>query len=88
MDLSVYWSTPFKRANGDALSSSEIGGYLIRYRETDSDHYSLILITDPSVNQFVIRNVWGAQTTIEVAAFDKDGVYSNFNTALDNASHD
>ncbi len=76
--VTIYWEKPLLRANGEPLNYSDIGGYEVRYKSKDDANYQYIRVTDSSVTQFSIQNVNLAKTTFEVAAFDTEGIYSNF----------
>ncbi|MEJ2044917.1 MAG: fibronectin type III domain-containing protein, partial [Reinekea sp.] len=60
----------------------EIGGYEVRYKKTADTQYTTVMINDNSVEQYVIDELENADSySFEVAAFDTDGVYSQFITA-------
>lgn len=83
--VTLYWSAPSQRLNGDYLSDTDIGGYEIRYKQATEASYQNILIDDASIDQYSIIDLPNADTyTFEVAVFDSDGVYSEFVVALAN----
>ena len=83
-DVMLYWSTPSERANGDSFTEGEIGGFEIRYRESDDEKFKTIVITNPKIDQFLIESIDIKNVTIEVAVFDTDGLYSDFIKATSN----
>jgi hypothetical protein len=81
-DVTLYWSAPMTRINGQALEQGEIGGYEVRYKKTADTQYTTVMINDNAVEQYVIDELENADSySFEVAAFDTDGVYSQFITA-------
>jgi hypothetical protein len=83
--VTLYWSAPLERVNGEVMESAEIGGYEIRYkRETDSS-YTNVVIADASIDQHSIEDLVDVDSySFEVAVFDTDGIYSDFVVAMAN----
>lgn len=79
--VSLYWSAPSHRINGDDIAIDDLGGYEVRYRKTDEQDYTRVVIDDPLIEQFHIDDLAESDYVFEVAAFDKDGLYSDFVTA-------
>jgi hypothetical protein len=77
----LYWSAPTERVNGDAMNSTEIGGYEIRYRKSSSSSTYTSITVSNDTNQYTIELPDGADYDVMVAAFDTDGIYSDFVTA-------
>jgi hypothetical protein len=75
--LTLIWSQPDARENGDFLSSDEIGGYEIRLKDLDGKVVRSIVITDPGRNQVNIGQNSGAYL-YDIATFDNRGLYSMF----------
>lgn len=83
--VTLYWSTPLERLNGDALTYSDIGGYEIRYKTPAEDTYSSVVIDDPYADQYSLVDLANAgDYVIEVAVFDTQGIYSDFVVATAN----
>ena len=79
IDVTLYWNPPAARENGDLLATSEIGGYEIRYRpEGSTDDYSTVTIDDGNVDQYLFQGLDDTTYRFEIAAFDQDGLYSEF----------
>lgn len=76
--VSLYWSAPLERVNGEILNRTEIAGYEIRYRKEDGGQYERIQIEDSSVTQYHIDNLTTADYRFEVATIDTNGLYSDF----------
>ncbi|MDX1268387.1 MAG: fibronectin type III domain-containing protein, partial [Oceanisphaera sp.] len=81
LSVTLYWSVPMERANGDPLSLDEIGGYEIRYRETGAEDYVTLVINDAGTDQYLIEDLPGGDYEFQVATFDSNGIYSDFVTA-------
>ena len=81
--ITLYWSAPIERVNGELMTLEEVGGYEIRYRKNNEMFYSNILIEDSSVEQYTLAGISNAKDyVIEVAVFDSLGVYSDFVVAV------
>ncbi|GGX53533.1 fibronectin type III domain-containing protein [Saccharospirillum salsuginis] len=87
IDVTLYWSPPATRENGDVLATSEIGGYEIRYRLDGSSDYTTVVINDGSVDQYLFQGLDDTTYQFEIAAFDQDGLYSEFVVASYNPHH-
>lgn len=75
----LYWSVPLERTNGDLITTTELGGYEIRYKKPDDPGYRHIVITDARVDQYSFSDIEQPERLIfQVAAFDLDGLYSDF----------
>lgn len=75
----VQWSTPTYRENGKTLLISEIGGYSIRYKSTESADTQIIQVTPGSVTQYALPfDVKSGYTMLQIAVYDTDGLYSNY----------
>ena len=72
------WSVPTERENGEPLAVDDIGGYEIRYRAGDAEEFSSVIVPDGSATSFTLNDLTGANYAIEVAAFDTDGLFSDF----------
>ena len=77
--LTLYWSAPVERLNGEPMDFSDIGGYEIRYRAMNSDNYTNIVIDNPAVEQYSFDALTNVNDLVfEVAVFDANGIYSEF----------
>ncbi|MCH8551550.1 MAG: fibronectin type III domain-containing protein [Natronospirillum sp.] len=82
LSVSLQWSPPYERVNGSPLSHDDIGGYEIRYRSTDSDSYTVVMIDDPVTQRYYFDDLSSDGDYIfKVAVFDRNGLYSEFVTA-------
>ncbi|MEP4545271.1 MAG: hypothetical protein ABJ000_03770 [Saccharospirillum sp.] len=78
-DVMLYWETPQERINGDTLPPEELGGYEIRYRQANDNRFTVVLIRDNDTDQYLLKDVRNPESAIiEVAAFDHEGIYSNW----------
>ncbi|WP_196160979.1 fibronectin type III domain-containing protein [Reinekea sp. G2M2-21] len=81
--VTLYWSAPIERMNGDPMLFSEISGYEVRYKGPNDRGYITLLITDPATEQLTITGMKDVATySFEVAVRDTNGVYSDFVTAI------
>lgn len=77
--LTLYWSAPVERLNGEPMDFTDIGGYEIRYRAMNSDNYTNIVIDNPAVEQYSFDALTNVNDLVfEVAVFDANGIYSEF----------
>lgn len=70
------WQPPTERENGNSLSSAEIGGYEVRYRNQTENTYEYLSVA-ANQHQLEIDGLYG-DYLFEIAAFDTNGLYSNF----------
>jgi len=75
--VGMNWTPPNARLDGTVLDMSEIGGYEIRYKLVSAANFTYISINDPYTTQYNFSWLEG-NYVFQVAAFDKNGVYSNF----------
>lgn len=71
------WNIPSLREDGTTLDITELGGYEVRYRLLSSTEYTYVNIEDAYKNELDIPWLEGTYV-FEVAAFDKNGLYSRF----------
>lgn len=74
------WTPPDQRENGEAMTADEIGGYEIRY--TVGDETFRTVVPDGSATGYDVAGLDPAvvpgATTFEIAAYDTNGLYSEF----------
>lgn len=81
--VTLYWFEPESRVNGEKLADGDIVAYAIRYRHETSQRYTT-LVVDNEVGRrsYYFPAIADPENTIfQMAAIDKDGLYSNFVTA-------
>ncbi|OZY87634.1 hypothetical protein CBP51_11885 [Cellvibrio mixtus] len=71
------WNIPHLREDGAALDTTELGGYEVRYRRAADTEYTYVSIEDAYKNELNLSWLEGTYV-FEVAAFDKNGLYSRF----------
>lgn len=71
------WDVPRFREDGSYLDISELGGYELRYRRHGDEHFTYVSINDPWKNYYQFRSLEG-DYIVQVAAFDRNGLYSKF----------
>jgi uncharacterized protein CbrC (UPF0167 family) len=74
--VTLRWSTPNARENGEYLELDEIGGFEIRYKAVNDTAYASKVINDNHTNNITL-NVTG-NYQFEIATFDSNGLYSVF----------
>jgi hypothetical protein len=75
--VAITWTAPDKRENGAQIYIEELGGYEIRYKKIGEPQYIYLSITDPWTQ--IYRFDWlEGEYIFQIAAFDKNGVYSPF----------
>ncbi|RYY01402.1 MAG: carbohydrate-binding protein [Gammaproteobacteria bacterium] len=75
--VGMSWTAPSGRLDGTVLDITEIGGYEIRYKLATDANYTHISINDAWTTQYNFAWLEG-NYVFQVAAFDKNGVYSSF----------
>ncbi len=75
--VGITWTAPTKRANGTDLYIDELGGYEIRYKKKADSNYTYVTINDPWTQDYKFDWLEG-DFEFQIAAFDKNGVYSPF----------
>jgi Carbohydrate binding module (family 6) len=75
--VAITWMAPDKRENGAQLYIDELGGYEIRYKKTADTKYTYVSINDPWTQSYKFDWLEG-DYIFQIAAFDKNGVYSPF----------
>lgn len=80
--VSLYWSEPLERMNGEKLEPGEIVGYVIRYRDSADSRFQTIRIDNGLTFQYHFDRISNPKNVVfQVAAVDKNGLYSDFVTA-------
>ena len=75
-DISIYWSAPTQRVNGDTITLSDIAGYEIRYKEKSDTDYSYVLIANGKQDQAQLTDInKHGSYPFEVAAIVNYGIY-------------
>lgn len=75
--VGLSWLAPNQRENGTFLDVTELGGYEIRYKLSGAASFSYITINDAWTTQHMFNWLEG-DYVFQIAAFDKNGIYSNF----------
>jgi hypothetical protein len=75
--VGMNWIPPSQRRDGTVLDMSEIGGYEIRYKLASAADFTYVSINDAYTTQYNFPWLDG-NYVFQVAAFDKNGVYSSF----------
>lgn len=76
--VTLYWSAPLERVNGDTMNVTDIAGYEIRYREVGATEYTKVVVNGYEVNNYYIDELSSADYVFELAVFDTSGLYSDF----------
>lgn len=75
--VTIQWSHPTQRENGDYLELNEIAGYEIRVRPANSSTFSSYPISGNQTTSYVLNN-YVATMIVEIAVYDTEGLYSEF----------
>ncbi|HET8904327.1 MAG TPA: hypothetical protein VFN16_10060 [Saccharospirillum sp.] len=80
--VTLYWSEPMTRVNGDPLADDDIIAFAIRYRHETSRRFTTLVVENSGADTYYFPSITDPDNTIfQMAAVDKDGLYSNFVTA-------
>lgn len=77
-DLVLEWRKPDERENGAYLEDFEIGGYELRFRSAGSASYQRLVINDGLTTTVTLPMQDLSSYTVEIAAFDTDGLHSRY----------
>jgi len=81
--VTLYWSEPMSRVNGDPLADDAIIAFDIRYRHKESRRFTRVIVDNSGADSYYFPSISDPENTIfQIAAIDKDGLYSNFVTAV------
>ena len=75
--ITLNWTHPSKRENGQFLELDEIGGYEIRFKQPTYDNYTYILLTGNRTTSFS-TDLIPPNSSIEIAVYDTNELYSSF----------
>lgn len=83
--ITLSWTTPSSRANGDPLSPTEIGGYEVYYFKEDSQQGEgeTLTITDPSANSVTTPKLATGTYYFAIASYDTTHLYSDISDYID-----
>lgn len=71
------WSTPTHRVNGDPLPVEQIGGYEVRVVYPDGTEETVV-VPDSRAVGYELPNLPPGEYLFRIAAYDTDGLYSEF----------
>ena len=71
------WDVPDERENGEYLELYELGGYELRYRVAGSDDHQTVILEEGDAWFYEIDGLEGSYE-FTIAAFDSNGLYSEF----------
>ncbi len=81
--VEMSWIAPNLREDGSFLDITELGGYELRYKLLSAADFTYISIADPWTNFYNFSWLEG-NYVFQIAAFDKNGLYSNFVNVVQN----
>jgi hypothetical protein len=76
--ISINWSIPSARENGDDLFPYEIGGYEVLYKKTDDTLYTSEIINDSQTVSLDIEGLSPGDYEIKIASFDTENLLSDY----------
>lgn len=77
--VTLEWSIPDMRENGEYLELDDIGGYELRYKKATDTAYTTIIIEDGGVDSYTLNKLSG-DYEFSIATYDTDGLFSEFVT--------
>lgn len=81
-DVSLYWSTPLERVNGEPMARDDIQGYEIRYRHKSESSFRKVALQGSTQDSYHFGAIKDPENYIfRVAVIDQQGHYSDFVTA-------
>ena len=77
-NISLYWTIPSSRLNGESLAVSDIGGYIVRLSNRRYSFFETYRINNPRLEKLQINDVPLNGSELEIATFDNSGRQSPF----------
>ena len=76
--VTLSWTTPSSRVDGNPLPLTEIGGYEIYYfmEGSSQGEGETLLVADPMANQVTTPRLVAGTYYFAIASYDVDGIYS------------
>jgi hypothetical protein len=81
-NVRLQWVAPATRADGSALSLSQIAGYRIHYGTSSGKYTNSIHVNDPSATAYTIANMQAGTYYFAVTALDTNGLESTYSSAV------
>lgn len=78
LSATITWDVPTERENGAELVLSDIGGYEVAYRATNSEVFETVLIANPTQASVELSDLAPGEYEFIIAAYDSEGLYSDF----------
>jgi hypothetical protein len=76
------WIAPTQREDGTALTTTEIGGYQLRYKLRSASAHSVVTIPSGSANSYLLSGIGAGDYEYQIVVYDKDGLYSGWVTIV------
>lgn len=76
-DVTLYWAAPTQREDDSSLSTTELGGYVIRYKSAIGNEFTSIYIPNALTGSYIVPNLVG-EYEFQIAAYDKNNLHSKF----------
>ncbi len=80
--MSVTWSAPSARANGDPLSLSEIAGYQVYYGTKAGNYPNQIDVNNPTAESIEIAGLTSGTYYLVLTTIDSDGRESSYSPEI------
>jgi len=77
-DVSLSWSAPVTREDGDLLSLSELEGYRVYYGTGKDDLNALVDLNDSAETTYIVTGLSPGIYYFAVTAYDFDGLESGY----------
>jgi hypothetical protein len=80
--IALSWDAVLERQSGAAMTEEQLGGFLVRYTNHDSNVQRVVSITDGSARETVLSGLVEGLYSVEVATVDKHGFVSDYSAAV------
>lgn len=80
--VSINWTAPTTRTDGNSLSLSDIAGYRIYLKNASLNEIGRIYLSDPSVNSYTIEWLGTGEYYIALTVIDTDGNESSISNVV------
>jgi hypothetical protein len=80
--VSLSWSAPSTRADGNYLSNNELAGYKVYMGSSANDLSQLVDLNDNQITEFTVSDLEAGSYYFAVSAYDRDGLESGFSQII------
>ncbi len=80
--VSLSWSAPSSRSDGNYLSVSDLAGYKVYMGSSESNMTQLVDLNDYNITGYTVDNLESGSYYFAVTAYDNDGLESGFSQVI------